>query len=102
MPTNRRSRSRSPRNQALTPADALCSEWRMFKICVVIPVYNHERRIAGVIDDVLAEGLPCIAVDDGSASPCAYFLERWAAALAGLPPALRHNVNRGKGSAVLT
>jgi len=74
----------------------------MFKICVVIPVYNHERGVAGVIDGVLAEGLPCIAVDDGSASTCADLLDRLAAAHSGQLTLLRHNVNRGKGSAVLT
>jgi glycosyltransferase involved in cell wall biosynthesis len=74
----------------------------MFNICVVIPVYNHERAVSPVIDGVLAQQLSCIAVDDGSAPDCARVLDRWAVAHPGRLTLLRHEVNRGKGSAVLT
>jgi len=74
----------------------------MFKPCVLIPVYNHEHAIADVVKAVLASGLPCILVDDGSAPACAQVLDR----LAGEAPSrvilLRHEVNRGKGGAVIT
>ena len=74
----------------------------MFKPCVVIPVYDHEQAIGGVVQGVLAQQLPCIVVDDGSGRECAGVL----AALAGTAPGkmilIRHPVNRGKGSAVLT
>ncbi|HEY2988850.1 MAG TPA: glycosyltransferase family 2 protein [Candidatus Binatia bacterium] len=74
----------------------------MFKPCVVIPVYNHERAIGAVVDQVVAQGLPCILVDDGSALECAAVLDRLAAARPAEITLLRHAVNRGKGSAVLT
>jgi glycosyltransferase involved in cell wall biosynthesis len=74
----------------------------MFKVCVVIPVYNHEHAVSSVINGVLSEGLPCIVVDDGSASECAGLLDRLAVANSERLTLLRHEVNRGKGSAVLT
>jgi glycosyltransferase involved in cell wall biosynthesis len=73
----------------------------MFKPCVVIPVYNHERAVGAVVAQVLGQNLPCILVDDGSAPACAAALDALAA---GHPQVvlLRHAANRGKGSAVLT
>ncbi len=37
-----------------------------FAPLVVIPVYDHEHAIAGVVQGVRAAGLPCLLVDDGS------------------------------------
>ena len=74
----------------------------MFKPCVIIPVYNHERAIGAVIDGVLAQKLPCIVVDDGSGSACASVLEELACRAPDKITLLRHPHNRGKGSAVLT
>jgi glycosyltransferase involved in cell wall biosynthesis len=74
----------------------------MFQPCVVIPVYNHEHAIGKVLGQVLAHGLPCILVDDGSSAACAARLERLAAAHPGRVVLERHAVNQGKGGAVLT
>ena len=74
----------------------------MFKPCVVIPVYNHERAVSAVVEAVVAERLPCILVDDGSAPGCAGVLDALAAARPNEIMLLRHAVNRGKGGAVLT
>ncbi len=74
----------------------------MFKPCVLIPVYNHEHAVDVVVNAVLAQNLPCILVDDGSSSRCARTLD---ALVAGTPThitLIRHPVNRGKGSAVLS
>jgi glycosyltransferase involved in cell wall biosynthesis len=74
----------------------------MFKPCVVIPVYNHEHAVDAVVHGVLAQNLSCIIVDDGSLPGCARMLD---ALVAGAPThitLIRHPVNRGKGSAVLT
>src|SRR5215831_14111010 len=74
----------------------------MFKPCVLIPVYNHEHAVDAVVHAVLAQNLSCILVDDGSSLGCARTLE---ALVAGAPTQItliRHPVNRGKGSAVLT
>ena len=73
----------------------------MFKPCVLIPVYNHEHAIGQVVDAVLATGLPCILVDDGSNPACAAVLDRIAAASSQVS-LVRHDINRGKGDAVVT
>jgi glycosyltransferase involved in cell wall biosynthesis len=74
----------------------------MFKPCVVIPVYNHERAIGAVLNEILAHKLPCILVDDGSAPECAAVLDRLAEASSDVVTLIRHRENRGKGGAVLT
>ena len=75
---------------------------RSFNPCVVIPVYNHEHAIGAVVQAVLAQNLPCILVDDGSSLACAAVLDQLAAASPKQITLLRHQVNRGKGSAVLS
>ena len=74
----------------------------MFKPCVLIPVYNHEHAISAVVEAVLALGLPCILVDDGSSPECAYTLDRLAGTAPDRGVLVRHADNRGKGAAVLT
>ena len=70
----------------------------MFKPCVVIPVYNHEHAIDAVVREVLAQDLPCILVDDGSASGCARVLDLLVAGAPTQITLIRHPANRGKGS----
>jgi glycosyltransferase involved in cell wall biosynthesis len=72
-----------------------------FKPCVVIPVYNHEHAIGIVVREVLAHGIPCLLVDDGSSAECARVLDQLAADLPQLV-LVRHAENQGKGGAVLT
>src|SRR5262249_28621271 len=74
----------------------------MFKPCVVIPVYNHEQAAPAVIEDVLSQGYGCVVVDDGSGPACASLLDELAVMYPDHIKLLRHEVNRGKGSAVLT
>ena len=74
----------------------------MFRPCVVIPVYNHEHAIQGVLAQVLAHGLPVILVDDGCSAACAAVLDGLAAAHPDRVVLERHAVNQGKGGAVLT
>jgi glycosyltransferase involved in cell wall biosynthesis len=74
----------------------------MFKPCVVIPVYDHENAVGAIVHAVLGQNLPCILVDDGSSSRCAAELNALAAARPNEITLIRHRVNRGKGSAVLT
>lgn len=76
-----------------------------FSACVVIPVYNHEHAIASVLERVLAHGLPVLLVDDGCSESCARELDRLTAEAATRPgqvTLLRHEVNQGKGAAVIT
>lgn len=74
----------------------------MFKPCVVIPVYNHAQPVRSVVHGIIAQSLSCVIVDDGSSRQCAGVLDGLAAVSPGQITLLRHDVNRGKGSAVLT
>ncbi|OQX10389.1 MAG: glycosyl transferase [Desulfobulbaceae bacterium A2] len=67
------------------------------KAAVIIPVYNHGSRVAEVLRQALALGLPLIVVDDGSTDDTAARLT----AFPGIT-LLRHPVNQGKGAALLT
>jgi glycosyltransferase involved in cell wall biosynthesis len=71
-----------------------------FAVCVVVPVYNHEHAIGTVVSRLREQGLPVILVDDGCSPSCARVLDQ----LSELPEVtlLRHEVNRGKGVAVIT
>ncbi len=73
-----------------------------FKPCVLIPVYDHEHAIGAVVEAVLAHGMPCVLVDDGSTPGCARVLDQLAASWPGKVTLLRHAHNQGKGGAVLT
>ncbi len=74
----------------------------VFKPCVIIPVYNHEHAIGVMVNAVLAHDLPCILIDDGSATACANVLTQIAAATPDRVTLLRHPRNRGKGGAIVT
>lgn len=70
-------------------------------LVVVIPVYNHERAIVGVVGEVLRHDLPVLLVDDGSSKPCAEVLASLVRAHAGRVSCLRLEQNQGKGGAVM-
>lgn len=74
----------------------------MFKPCAVVPVYNHDRAVGAIVDALVAQNVPCVLVDDGSAPECAGVLDRVVATAPTKITLIRHPVNRGKGSAVLT
>jgi glycosyltransferase involved in cell wall biosynthesis len=84
------------------PKAKLFSEKQMIRPCAVIPVYNHEHAVGAVVAGVLAQQLPCILIDDGSAAACAAALNELVSARPEHITLLRHPVNRGKGGAVLT
>lgn len=71
----------------------------MHNPCAVIPVFDHELAVPGVVDALRAAGLPCILVDDASSPACAEVLRQLAQTphvhLVCLP------VNQGKGGAVM-
>ncbi|MGE4561235.1 MAG: glycosyltransferase family 2 protein [Desulfobulbus sp.] len=67
------------------------------RAAVVIPVFNHAGRIAAVVREALALGLPVFVVDDGSTDRTAEIL----APIEGIT-VLRHQRNLGKGAALLT
>jgi glycosyltransferase involved in cell wall biosynthesis len=72
------------------------------RVCVLIPVYNHEHAIGAVVQAVLAHGMPCILVDDGSSDACARTLDALAAATPQQVTLVRHAHNKGKGGAVIS
>jgi len=65
---------------------------------VVIPVFNHAWRVAGVIEAALPLGLPIIVVDDGSTDGSAAAARAYEDRGVQL---LRHEINQGKGAALL-
>jgi len=67
------------------------------RFAVIIPVYNHEQRVADVIRGALKLGYPVFAVDDGSTDETPERIKN----MAGVT-VLRHKVNRGKGAALKT
>ena len=64
---------------------------------IVIPVYNHEQRLAEVIRSALRLEMPVFVVDDGSTDGTGGILDD-----IGNINVLRHQINQGKGAALLT
>jgi glycosyltransferase involved in cell wall biosynthesis len=46
--------------------------------CAIVPVYDHEHAIGGVVERLLKVGLPVLLVDDGSHEECARVLDELA------------------------
>lgn len=67
------------------------------RVAVVIPVYNHAGKVAHVVREALKLHLPLFVIDDGS-TDASY--ER----IKDIPSItiIRHEVNRGKGAALMT
>ena len=67
------------------------------RFAVIIPVYNHEQRIADVARNTLKLGFPVFVVDDGSTDATYDKIKN----MAGVT-VIRHDRNRGKGAAIKT
>jgi glycosyltransferase involved in cell wall biosynthesis len=72
----------------------------MTSVCAVVPVYDHERAVAGTTASLRSHGLTVLLVDDGSGPVCAAELQRLAAADPEVR-LLRLPQNQGKGGAVM-
>lgn len=70
-----------------------------FKPCILIPVYNHEQPLPGIVARLAAYPLNCILVDDGSRPACAEVIRGLAEQYPWVQT-LRLDTNRGKGGAV--
>lgn len=70
-----------------------------FTALAIIPVFDHEHAVGAVVDGVLASGLECLLVDDGSRPSCAAVLDDLARR-DGVR-LLRLERNQGKGGAML-
>ncbi|MFH2138387.1 MAG: glycosyltransferase family 2 protein [Candidatus Omnitrophota bacterium] len=66
------------------------------KCCVLLPAYNEEKTIGALVNDVRAQGLDVIVVDDGSKDNTAAVAEQSQAVV------LKHAQNQGKGKALRT
>ena len=74
------------------------SQRNLEKVFIVIPVYNEEKIILSVIEEIQKAGFPdLIFVDDGSSDNTYRKIKD----LKGIV-ALRHQINRGKGAAIKT
>lgn len=72
----------------------------VFRACIVVPYYRHERAISDLLARLLPHGLPVFVVDDGSGGEASRVV---AELVAARPDALRLialPTNRGKGAAV--
>ena len=67
------------------------------RFAFVIPVYNHARTVRQVALEAACSGSPVWVIDDGSTDETAVVLRE----LPGVT-VLRHEVNQGKGAALLT
>ena len=70
------------------------------RVCVVVPVYDHEGALPDLVRALQPTGLTCWLVDDGSHAPCAQLVEKLAADNSRWLRRLRLEVNQGKGAAV--
>jgi glycosyltransferase involved in cell wall biosynthesis len=71
----------------------------MWRLCAVVPVYNHEHAIAAVVRGITAAGIGCILVDDGSSPTCRQELQRLRDSHPDIS-LVRRDENGGKGAAV--
>jgi len=65
------------------------------RFAVIIPVYNHEQRVADVVRSALRLGFPVFVVDDGSTDATSARIT----GMAGVT-VISHDINRGKGAAI--
>ncbi|HFD11539.1 MAG TPA: glycosyltransferase family 2 protein [Crenotrichaceae bacterium] len=72
-----------------------------FKPCVVVPVYNHEMPLSGVINQLGKYRIPCLLIDDGSDQHCATVIED-IANREDWVSVITHEKNSGKGAAIKT
>ncbi len=67
------------------------------RVVVIVPVYNHGRTVAGVVQEILGMGFPVIVVNDGATDDTSAALET----ISGIR-VFAHADNQGKGAALLT
>jgi glycosyltransferase involved in cell wall biosynthesis len=70
-----------------------------FNPCILIPVYNHEKPLPGIVARLAAYQLPCLLVDDGSEASCAEVIRGLSAQYAWVQ-SIRLELNQGKGVAL--
>jgi glycosyltransferase involved in cell wall biosynthesis len=71
------------------------------KICIIVPVYNHEQAIPYVISKLKIYGIPCLLINDGSSAICSKVLEDYAENESNWISLVNRRENGGKGAAVM-
>ncbi|MDD5462674.1 MAG: glycosyltransferase family 2 protein [Methylococcales bacterium] len=71
------------------------------KICIIVPVYNHEEAIPYVMAKLKTYGIPCLLVNDGSSAVCSKVLTECALLNPEWINLFNRPENGGKGAAVL-
>jgi glycosyltransferase involved in cell wall biosynthesis len=74
---------------------------QQYQIGFVIPVYNHPHYIEALVQYVSSYNLPIILINDGSDTACSKLLRNLAQDYQNLS-LIEHDVNQGKGQAVIT
>jgi glycosyltransferase involved in cell wall biosynthesis len=72
------------------------------KIALLIPAYNEEKYIEGVIKNSSKYGMDIIIIDDGSIDSTASTVESLIPAYSPHLKLIRHSKNLGKGQALIT
>ncbi len=77
---------------------------KLFQPIVIAPTYNNARMLHDVLTQIASQGLPVLAVNDGSTDDTPAILERWKSEQgdASGREVITHPVNRGKADALRT
>jgi glycosyltransferase involved in cell wall biosynthesis len=70
------------------------------KICIIVPVYNHEEVVTHVVAKLKVYGLPCLLINDGSSRACSQVLTDCSMLEPDWVTLLNRLQNGGKGAAV--
>lgn len=70
-----------------------------FHPCILIPIYDNEKTIRGVVESLAYLNLPCLIVDDGSSEPTRQVLREIQAEFSWVE-VRRRPQNGGKGAAM--
>lgn len=73
----------------------------MFRPCFVIPSYNHHDQVDALLTELQKHDLAICLVDDGSDNPTRDALKQAADKFQNVE-LIRHEINQGKGAAVIT
>jgi glycosyltransferase involved in cell wall biosynthesis len=73
-----------------------------YRLCALIPVYNHEKKVGDVFHALMAHDLFCILVNDGSNQLCQNVLNDLVKSAQDKATLLSHEKNQGKGAACIT
>lgn len=71
------------------------------KICLIVPVYNHQEAIRHVVAALKPLELPCILINDGSSPACTQVLQSIADKEHAWLSLYERPANGGKGAAVM-